>query len=182
MPAQVALALFGAREPLPAADHEQLEVPLLEPSDLPDESQASGWEIHDREGLAAAPAGGDWLEPEPGQWGDAENGDRQTVLLKCLLEKRMDVGMKEKKRLGRRLIAPGGSFSRQGVSVEKNGNAKLLAYGAAVEKEGKDGEEGKKRRALGEVVPSVTMTNLVPIDVEKKGEKRKPSWGAHHLK
>ncbi|RKO86278.1 hypothetical protein BDK51DRAFT_26280 [Blyttiomyces helicus] len=147
------------------------------------------------------------MEPEPGQWGDAENGPAPDEVM--IVERGSADGVAEvspgeedgygdegkeaawqASHRGRRelllaytmILSDLPFLESEGISVEKDGIAKFLAYGAAIEKEGKDGEEVKKGQALSEVVPSVAMTNLVSIDVEKKGEKRKPSWGAHHLK
>ncbi|RKO84302.1 hypothetical protein BDK51DRAFT_30895 [Blyttiomyces helicus] len=153
------------------------------------------------------PAGGDWLEPEAGQWGDAENGsapDEEMIVEWGSAEGIAEMFPREEDGRGddgkeaarqasdraRRELLLAFTMIRndlpflesEGISVEMDDTAKFLAYGAAIEKEAKDGEEGKKRRALGEVAPSVAMMNLVPIDVVKKGEKRNPSWGTHHLK
>ncbi|RKO91384.1 hypothetical protein BDK51DRAFT_33970 [Blyttiomyces helicus] len=207
--------------------------PIHEPCEPEVGPEATGLDLDDPEVLAGAVTeGADWLGPDPGQRGDAEPGpveqDRTTVVKKGSADLAAEVTQpgegvagtenaaeeaseraKWELILAYRLIRDNIPFLGSVGISDACPMAKFIAYGAALEKDSvqgnegkmkeKEGDEGKerrkegvegevverkglkKRRALREVDSTAGMGNLVPIYVEKKGEERHPFWGSVHI-
>ncbi|RKO91697.1 hypothetical protein BDK51DRAFT_30449 [Blyttiomyces helicus] len=168
LPWHTAHTLFGPScELLPnAAECEaELGISLLEPSDLPIGSEVAGPDIELPEQVAGALAeGGVWLELDPDSWGGTTYES----------EKAMNIEQGSAAIIAE--VAPAEGLGPGDVEGHaSDGMEKFTAYGEALEKEANEGEGGKKRQALVEVGLAVGMRNLIPIDVEKKSQKRQPS-------
>ncbi|RKO91120.1 hypothetical protein BDK51DRAFT_46037 [Blyttiomyces helicus] len=196
-----ALALFGSSsQALPdvdAVDNVTVIVPVLEPCEEASEpsagSEATSADTDDPEGSAGG--NGDWLEPNPGDWGDNESADERRATDDAKeVRAAGEVGAmdadNDRSRLAMehtrgevllacRLIRDNLPFLESvGISQQMD-ISRLLAYEGVVEKaaEGKQ-SEGRKWCALGEVD---TLLSLVLIEVEKRRQRRHDYWGSVHI-